>query len=98
MYVNDVIPVAMLEYEPPLTVERSTLYVIGALPEEQAVQVNVHLPVPAVHFGEPGQPGLVQVTITLNEALAVLPDASVAVQVTVLVPCAKAVPLAGVQL
>jgi predicted solute-binding protein len=37
-------------------------------------------------------------TITLNEALAVLPDASVAVQVTVLVPCAKAVPLAGVQL
>ena len=87
----------MLEYEPPLLVERFTLYVMGALPEG-AVQVQITLPVPAVHFGELGQPGLVVVTITLNEQLAVLPDVSVAVQVTVLVPCAKAVPLAGVQL
>jgi len=93
-----VIPVAMLVYGPPLTVARSTLYVIGAVPEEQAVQVNVTLLVPAVAVGQAGVAGAVAVTITLNEALAVLPDASVAVQVTVLVPCAKAVPLAGVQL
>jgi hypothetical protein len=37
-------------------------------------------------------------TITLNEQLALLLDESVAVQVTVLVPFAKAEPLAGTQL
>ena len=87
----------MLVYEPPLTVDRNTLYVMGAVPE-QAVQVNVTLPVPAVAVGQLGVAGAVAVTITLNEQLAVLPDASVAVQVTVVVPCAKAEPLAGVQL
>ena len=92
------IPVAMLVYEPPLTVDRSTVYVMGAVPEAGAVQAQTTLLVLAVHFGEVGQPGLVAVTITLKEQLAVLPDVSVAVQVTVLVPCAKADPLAGVQL
>jgi hypothetical protein len=87
----------MLVYEPPLTVDRDTLYVMGAVPE-QAVQVKVTLLVPAVAVGQLGVAGAVAVTITLNEALAVLLDVSVAVQVTVLVPCAKAVPLAGVQL
>ena len=87
----------MLVYEPPLTVERSTLYVMGVAPVG-AVQVQIALPVPAVHFGELGQLGLVQLTITLNEQLAALPAPSVAVQVTVLVPCAKVDPLAGVQL
>ena len=87
----------MVVYEPPLLDERVTLYVMGAVPE-LAVQVNVTLPVPAVAFGLIGAHGAMAVTITLNEALAVLPDASVALQVTVVVPCAKAVPLAGVQL
>jgi hypothetical protein len=93
-----VIPLAMLVYPLPLLVERYTLYVIGAVPEEQAVQVSVTLPVPAVAFGLFTVPGTVAVTIILNEQLAVLPDASVAVQVTVLVPCAKVEPLAGLQL
>jgi len=88
----------MLVYEPPLTVDRSTLYVMGAVPEEQAVQVKVTLLVPAVAVGQPTVPGAVTVTITLNELVAILPDASVAVQVTVFVPCAKVEPLAGVQL
>ena len=92
------IPLAMVVYGPKMLVQRVTLYVMGVEPE-LAVQVNVTLPVPAVACGLPGAAGtVVAVTITLNEALAVLPDASVAVQVTVLVPCAKAVPLAGVQL
>jgi hypothetical protein len=38
----------------------------------------------------------VSLTVTVNEQLLVLPDASVAVQVTVVVPFAKAVPDAGV--
>jgi hypothetical protein len=91
-----VIPLAMFVYEPLLLVERVTLYVMGAVPV-LAVQVNMTWPVPAVAFGLHGAAGAVAVTITLNEALAVLPDPSVAVQVTAVVPCAKAVPLAGVQ-
>ena len=86
----------MVVYGPKLLVARCTLYLMES--PEQAVQVNAHLPVPAVHFGPPGVPGAVPATVTVNEQLAVLADASVAVQVTVVVPCAKAVPLAGVQL
>jgi hypothetical protein len=40
----------------------------------------------------------VAVTITLNEATRRIAGRIGRVQVTVLVPCAKAVPLAGVQL
>jgi hypothetical protein len=40
----------------------------------------------------------VSLTVTVNEQLAVLPEASVAVQVTVLVPFANVEPLAGEQL
>jgi hypothetical protein len=40
----------------------------------------------------------VSLTVTVNEQLAVLPAASVAVQVTVLVPFANVEPLAGEQL
>ena len=87
----------MVLYPLPLDNERLTLYVIGA-EAERAGQVNVTMLVPAVAVGGPTVPGAVAVTITLNELVAVLPDASVAVQVTVLVPRAKAVPLAGVQL
>ena len=89
-----------MEVYPPTPrtfVERYTVYVMGAVPE-LAVQVNTTCLVPAVAFGLHGAAGAVAVTITLNEALAVLPDVSVAVQVTVLVPCAKTLPLAGVQL
>jgi hypothetical protein len=88
-----------MEVYPPTPrtfVERYTVYVMGAVPE-LAVQVNTTCLVPAVAFGLHGAPGAVAVTITWNEAPAVLPDASVAVQFTVVVPCAKAVPLAGVQ-
>ena len=41
--------------------------------------------------------GCVSCTVTVNEQLAVLPDPSVAVQLTVVVPLAKLVPEAGVQ-
>jgi hypothetical protein len=45
-----------------------------------------------------GADGAVAVTVTLNEQLVVLPDRSVAVHVTVVVPCVNTQPLAGVQL
>jgi hypothetical protein len=92
-----VIPVAMVVQGPALYSDRLTLYVIGAEPVE-AVQVKVTLPVPAVAFGLDGAQGAMAVTITLNEQLAVLLDESVAVQVTVFVPRANALPLAGLQL
>jgi hypothetical protein len=41
--------------------------------------------------------GILSTTVTVNEQLAVLPAASLAVQVTVVVPMAKAAPLAGAQ-
>jgi hypothetical protein len=66
---------------------------------DSADQVTVTLPLPAVAVGLltiHGATALLR--ITLNEQFAVLPDVSVAVQVTVLVPYAKVLPLAGIQL
>jgi hypothetical protein len=41
--------------------------------------------------------GVVSLTVTVNEQLAGLPDASLTVQLTVVVPFTKVVPDAGVQ-
>src|SRR2546423_5058416 len=43
------------------------------------------------------RPVITKFTVTLKEPVAVLPDVSVAVQLTVVVPCAKFDPDAGVQ-
>src|SRR3989442_15799849 len=43
------------------------------------------------------RPLMAKVTVTLNVPLAVFPEVSVAVQLTVVVPWAKALPEAGVQ-
>jgi hypothetical protein len=75
---------------PLLDVDRNTLYVKGAVPMDSVAQVNMHLPVPAVAVGQFSIHGATPVTTTLNEQLAVFPDPSVALQVTVVVPCAKA--------
>jgi len=42
--------------------------------------------------------GLLWITVTVNEQLVVVPQVSLAVQVTLLVPSGKLLPLAGVQL
>jgi len=77
-------------------VERYTVYVMGAVPElaSKSIRLLGAGPLPSGCTGSRRSGG----DNHLERGARRMPDASVAVQVTVLVPCAKTVPLAGVQL
>jgi hypothetical protein len=91
-------PLAMAVYGPPLMVARFTLKMIGTEPV-LVFQLIVTLPVPTLADGSAGIDAAVRVTITLNEQFGeLLPLASVAVQVTMFVPCVNVEPLGGAQL